>query len=74
MYSQQVKFGVKRERVPFVLAHDFEINIEKYFGFDKYDFYSNVVVYNLVNVVYNHVDVCLLFTILLMFFACYLQS
>ena len=50
MYSQQVKFGVKRERVPFVLAHDFEIIIEKHFGFDKY---------NLVDVVY------LLFTILL---------
>ena len=33
--SQQVKFGVKRERVPFVLAHDFEIIIEKHFGFDK---------------------------------------
>ena len=31
----QVKFGVKRERVPFVLAHDFEIIIEKHFGFDK---------------------------------------
>ena len=31
----QVKFGVKRERVPFVLAHDFEIIIDKHFGFDK---------------------------------------
>ncbi|CAI8031374.1 Phosphatidylinositol 4,5-bisphosphate 3-kinase catalytic subunit beta isoform [Geodia barretti] len=32
----KVKFGVKRERVPFVLAHDFEIIIEKHFGFDKF--------------------------------------
>ena len=31
----QVKFGVRRERVPFVLAHDFEIIIEKHFGFEK---------------------------------------
>ena len=31
----QVKFGVKRERVPFVLAHDFELIIDKNFGFDK---------------------------------------
>ena len=33
--SQQVKFGVKRERVPFVLVHDFEVIIDKHFGFDK---------------------------------------
>ena len=32
----KVKFGVRRERVPFVLAHDFEIIIEKHFGFDRY--------------------------------------
>ena len=32
----KVKFGVRRERVPFVLAKDFEIIIEKHFGFDKY--------------------------------------
>ena len=31
----KVKFGVRRERVPFVLAHDFEIIIDKHFGFDK---------------------------------------
>ncbi len=31
----KVKFGVRRERVPFVLAKDFEIIIEKHFGFDK---------------------------------------
>ncbi len=31
----KVKFGVRRERVPFVLAHDFEIIIEKHYGFDK---------------------------------------
>ena len=32
----KVKFGVRRERVPFVLAHDFEIIIDKHFGFEKY--------------------------------------
>lgn len=32
----KVKFGVRRERVPFVLAHDFEIIIDKHFGFDKF--------------------------------------
>lgn len=32
----KVKFGVRRERVPFVLAKDFEIIIEKHFGFDKF--------------------------------------
>lgn len=32
----KVKFGVRRERVPFVLAHDFEIIIDKHFGFDRY--------------------------------------
>lgn len=32
----KVKFGVRRERVPFVLPHDFEIIIDKHFGFDKF--------------------------------------
>lgn len=31
----KVKFGVRRERVPFVLARDFEIIIDKHYGFDK---------------------------------------
>ncbi len=31
----KVKFGYRRERVPFVLAHDFEVIIEKHYGFDK---------------------------------------
>jgi len=31
----KVKFGVRRERVPFVLAHDFENIIDKHYGFDK---------------------------------------
>ncbi len=30
----KVKFGYRRERVPFVLAKDFEIIIDKHFGFD----------------------------------------
>ena len=29
-------FGLRRERVPFVLPQDFEIIIEKHFGFDRY--------------------------------------
>ena len=31
----KVKFGVRRERVPFVLASDFEIVIDKHFGFSR---------------------------------------
>ena len=34
-YYLKVKFGVRRERVPFVLARDFEIIIDKHYGFDK---------------------------------------
>jgi len=30
----KVKFGYRRERVPFVLAKDFEIIIDKHFGFE----------------------------------------
>lgn len=41
----KVKFGVRRERVPFVLAHDFEIIIEKHFGFDRYHVHVHVHVY-----------------------------
>eukprot|EP00731_Ephydatia_muelleri_P014562 Em0008g282a len=32
----KVKFGVRRERVPFVLPQDFEIIIDKHFGFEKF--------------------------------------
>ena len=38
----KVKFGVRRERVPFVLPQDFEIIIEKHYGFDRYT-YSVIV-------------------------------
>ena len=38
----KVKFGVRRERVPFVLAHDFEIIIDKHFGFDRYIYHMYV--------------------------------
>ena len=31
----KVKFGVRRERVPFVLASDFEIIIDKHYGFKE---------------------------------------
>ena len=39
----QVKFGVRREWVPFVLASDFEHIIEKHFGFNAYVYYLSAL-------------------------------
>ena len=39
----KVKFGVRRERVPFVLPEEFELIINKHVGFDRYGiFYTHV--------------------------------